>query len=375
MRGAVDHGTRSMTGKIGTLVAAALAVALGGSAAAQSVLNVYNWNDYIDEQTLRRFESETGVRVRYDVYDSNEVLDAKLRAGRSGYDLVVPSASPFLAQQIPAGLYRKIDRSKLKNYGNLDPEIMGQLTRYDPGNQYAIPWMWGTTGIGYNVDRVLRLMPDAPVYSLKILLDPAVVARFKSCGVVVLDSATDVIPGALTYLGLDPDSKSVDDLARAVDALMKIRPSVRKWQSSEYINDLANGDACLTFGYSGDIKQAARRAAEAGRGVKIEYAIPAEGALLWTDTWAIPADARNVEAAHRFLDFVMRPDIAALNTNFIGYANAVPASLAQVDPEIKGDPTVYPPEEVRKRLYTISPADRTYERQRTRAWTRVTTGR
>ncbi|MFO1126302.1 MAG: extracellular solute-binding protein [Methylocystis sp.] len=218
-------------------------------------------------------------------------------------------------------------------------------------------------------------MPDAPVYSLRVLFDPAVAARFRGCGVVVLDSATDVFPAALAYLGLDPDSKRVDDLAKATDLLMKIRPYVRKFHGSEYINDLANGDACLAFGYSGDIKQAAKRAAEAKRGVTVEYAIPSEGALLWTDTWAIPADARNVDNAHRFLDFVMRPDIAALNTNFIGYANAIPASLADVKPEIKGDPTVYPPEEVRRRLYTISPADRAYERQRMRAWTRITTGR
>lgn len=362
--------------KIGGFVAAIVAAMLScGAAGAQGVLNIYNWNDYIDEQTVKRFETETGIKVRYDVYDSNEVLDAKLRAGHSGYDLVVPSASPFLALQIPAGLYQKIDRAHLANYRNLDPEIMRQLERYDPGNQYAVPWMWGTTGIGYNASRVLKIMPDAPVYSLRILFDPAIVSRFKACGVVILDSATDVIPAALTYLGLDPDSKSPDDLAKATDVLMKIRPYVRKWQSSEYINDLANGDICLAFGYSGDIKQAAKRAEEAGRGVKIEYAIPSEGALLWTDTWAIPADAPNVAAALRFLDFVLQPDIAARNTNFIGYANAVPASLKDVAPAIKDDPTIYPPAEVRKRLYTISPADRAYERQRTRAWTRVTTGR
>jgi putrescine transport system substrate-binding protein len=361
--------------RTGLIAAVAMLAALLGQARAQGVLNVYNWNDYIDEQTLKRFESETGIKVRYDVYDSNEVLDAKLRAGRSGYDLVVPSASPFLALQIPAKLYRKLDRAKLPNYRNLDPALMKQLERYDPGNEHAVPWMWGTTGIGYNAERVLKIMPDAPVYSLRMLFDPAIVSRFKSCGVVILDSPTDVIPAALTYLGRDPDSKKPEDLAAATDVLMKIRPNVRKWQSSEYINALANGDVCLVFGYSGDIKQAAKRAAEANRGVRIEYAIPSEGALVWTDTWAIPADAANVDNAHRFLDFVMRPDVAALNSNFIGYANGVPASLAQVDAAIKGDPTVYPPEEVRRRLYTISPADRTYERQRTRAWTRITTGR
>jgi putrescine transport system substrate-binding protein len=361
--------------RVGAIVLISIATMLWGEARAQGVINIYNWNDYIDEQTLKRFESETGIKVRYDVYDSNEALDAKLRAGRSGYDLVAPSASPFLTLQIPAKLYQKIDHAKLSNYGNLDPALMRQLERYDPGNEHAIPWMWGTTGIGYNAERVLKIMPDAPVYSLRMLFDPAIVSRFKSCGVVVLDSATDVIPAALTYLGRDPDSKSADDLGAAVDLLMKIRPNIRKWQSSEYINGLANGDVCLVFGYSGDIKQAAKRAAEAKRGVRVEYAIPSEGALLWTDTWAIPADAPNADGAHRFLNFVLRPDVAALNSNFIGYANGVPASLPQIVPEVRNDPTVYPPEEVRRRLYTISPADRAYERQRTRAWTRITTGR
>ena len=356
------------------MVMAALACLVHG-ARAQTTLNVYNWNDYIAPETIRLFEAETGIRVRYDVYDSNEALEAKLRAGRSGYDLVVPTASPFLAQQIPARLYQRLDRAQLPNHARLDPALMERMTAYDPGNQYAIPWMWGTTGIGYNPSRVLRIMPDAPVYSLRILFDPAIVARFKGCGVVVLDSATDLIPAALAYLGRDPDSKSTEDLNRAVAALERIRPFVRRWHSSEYINDLANGDACLAFGYSGDIKQAAKRAAEAKRGVSIEYTIPAEGALVWVDTWAIPADARNVAAAHRFLDFVMRPEIAALNSNFIGYANAIPASLARVDPAIRDDPTIHPPPEIAKRLYTISPADRAYERLRTRAWTRITTGR
>jgi putrescine transport system substrate-binding protein len=252
---------------------------------------------------------------------------------------------------------------------------MKQLDRYDPGNQHAVPWMWGTTGIGYNAELVRKIMPDAPVNSLRVLFDPAIVSRFASCGVVILDSPTDVIPAALAYLGLEPDSKRPEDLDKAVGILAKIRPHVRKWHSSEYINDLANGDACLTFGYSGDIKQAAKRAEEAGRGVTVEYAIPREGALVWVDTWAIPADAPNVANAHRFLDFVLRSDIAAQNTNFIGYANAVPSSRAMIDPAIRDDATIYPPDEIRKRLYTITPADRAYERQRTRAWTRVTTGR
>ncbi len=341
---------------------------------AGGTLNIYNWNDYIDEQTLRRFEAETGIKIRYDVYDANETLDAKLRAGNSGYDLVVPTASPFLALQIPAHLYRPLDRAKIKNYGDLDSELMRQLAKYDPGNQHAIPWMWGTVGIGYNSELVPKIMPDAPVDSLKILFDPAIVSKFQRCGVVVLDSPTDVIPAALKYLGRDPDSHKKEDLDAATAALMAIRPYVRKWHSSEYINDLANGDACLAFGYSGDIKQAAKRAVEAKKPFKVGYAIPREGALVWIDAWAIPADAPNPEAALRFLDFVLRPDIAALNSNFIGYANAVPASKPMVVPAVRDDPGVYPPDDLRKSFYTISAPDRAFERLRTRAWTRVTTG-
>jgi putrescine transport system substrate-binding protein len=355
---------------------AMLALVAPISAVAQGVtLNVYNWSDYIDEATLRRFEAATGIKIRYDIYDTNEILDAKLRAGRSGYDLVVPTASPFLAQQVPARLYQPLDRGKLSNYGKLDPKLMAQLAKYDPGNRHAIPWMWGTVGIGYNAERVLRLMPDAPVYSLRMLFDPAVVSKFRSCGVIVLDSPTDVVPAALAYLGRDPDSHRPDDLEAATKVLTAIRPFVRKFHSSEYVNDLANGDACLAFGFSGDIKQAAKRAEEAKKPFRIEYAIPQEGSLVWIDAWAIPADARNVDAAHRFLDFVMQPEIAALNSNFIGYANGVPDSRASLVPAVRDDPTIYPPAEMERRFYTISAPDRAYERLRTRAWTRVTTGR
>lgn len=362
--------------KTAKALAAALALWSATPAQAQGVLNIYNWNDYIAEDTLKRFTAETGIKVNYDLYDANETLDAKLRAGRSGYDLVVPSASPFLAQQIPAGLYRPLDWAQIPNARNLDPEVMKELATYDPGNRHAVPWMWGTTGIGYNPDRILKIMPDAPIYSLKMLFDPAVVQRFRGCGVTILDSPTDVLPAALAFLKQNPDAQSEDSLKQAQDVVMRIRPYVRKWDSSDYINALANGDSCLVYGYSGDIKQAARRAAEAKRGVRVAYTIPAEGAVIGMDTWAMPVDAPNVANAHRFLDFVLRPEIAAANTNAIGYANAVPASLPLVDEAIRNDPTIYPPPEVRARLYAVSPArDRAYERLRTRAWTRVTTGR
>ena len=357
-------------------VALLLALASAFPAAAQTTLNVYNWNDYIAPEALRLFTRETGIRVRYDTYDSNETLDAKLRAGRSGYDLVVPSASPFFAQQIPARLFRELDRARLSNWNGLDPRTMRDLERYDPGNRFGVPHLSSTTGIGYNAERVGRIMADAPVFSLRMIFDPEIAARFRACGIVILDSPTDVFPAALRYLNLDPDSKSIEDLNRATELLLRIRPFVRKWHSSEYINDLANGDACVAFGYSGDIKQAASRAQEARRpGVRIEYAIPQEGALLTHDVWAIPADARNVEAAHRFVDFMLRPDIAAMNAAFVGYPTPVTAARPLVPEPMRSDPTVFMPEEVRARLYTITPANREYERARTRAWSRVTSGR
>ena len=248
---------------------------------AQGSVNVYNWSDYIAENELKAFTKDTGIRVNYTTYDSNEILDAKLRTGRSGYDVVVPTASPFLVRQLSAGLFQPLNRTKLKNWGNLDPEIMAALAKYDPGNVHAIPWMWGTTGIGYNVAEIKKRMPDAPVDSLRMIFDPAVVAKFKDCGVMMLDSATDVFPAALKYLGLDPDSKSPDDLMRAVEVLKAVRPFIRKFHSSEYLNALAGGNICLAFGYSGDVFQARNRAAMAKDKQDIAYAIPKEGSLLW----------------------------------------------------------------------------------------------
>jgi putrescine transport system substrate-binding protein len=369
MRRSVRRLARSLTLSIAVLLGCAF------GAAAQGELRIYNWNDYIAPEALKRFSAETGIKVIYDTYDANELLDAKLRAGRSGYDLVVPTASPFLANQLRARLYQPIDRAKLPNHRLLDPAVMKQLERFDPGNAHAVPWMWGTTGIGYNREKILRLMADAPVYSLRILFDPAIVSRFRSCGVIILDSPTDVFPAALAYLGLNPDSKDRADLEKATSLLAAIRPFVRRFHSSEYINALASGDACLVFGFSGDIKQAAKRAAAANKGVSVEYAIPSEGAQAWIDTAAIPADAANVDNAHRFLDFMLRADIAALNSNFVGYANAVPLSREKIDAAVRDDPGIYPPAEVQARLYTITPADLDYERLRTRAWTRVKSGR
>ncbi len=355
-------------------VLASLLALVAVPALAQGQVNVYNWSDYIAEDQLKVFEQQTGIKVNYTTYDSNEILDAKLKTGHSGYDVVVPTASPFFVRQLAAGLFRPLDKAKLKNLGNLDPDIMAALAKYDPGNAHAIPWMWGTTGIGYNVAAIKKRMPDAPVDSLKMVFDPAVVSRFKDCGVMMLDSATDVFPAALKYLGLDPDSKKREDLLKAADVVKAVRPYIRKFHSSEYINALAGGSICLVFGYSGDIFQARDRAAQAKDKQDIAYAIPKEGSLLWIDVAAIPKDAPDPAQALSFLDFMMEPKVAAASSALTGYANANKAATALMPKAITANPLIYPPPEVRARFYTITAGTAEQVRERTRLWTTVKTG-
>ncbi|MFZ5782459.1 MAG: polyamine ABC transporter substrate-binding protein [Pseudomonadota bacterium] len=357
-----------------TLLALLLALC-AAPAFAQGQVNVYNWSDYIAPDQLKTFEKDTGTKVNYTTYDSNEILEAKLRAGRSGYDVVVPTASPFFVRQLAAGLYQPLDKAKLKNWKNLDPAIMAQLAKYDPGNAHAIPWMWGTTGIGYNVDAIKQRMPDAPVDSLRMIFDPAVVSKFADCGVMGLDSATDVLPAALKYLGLDPDSKKSEDLAKAAEVVRAVRPYIRKFHSSEYINALAGGDICLAFGFSGDIFQARDRAAKAAEKREIAYAIPREGSLLWIDVAAIPKDAPDPNAALRFLDFLLEPKVAAASSELTGYANANDPATALLPKDISGNPLIYPPADVRAKFYTITAGNAAETRERTRLWTSVKTGR
>ena len=355
-----------------------LAIVLSSIAApalGQGEVNVYNWSDYIAPAELKTFEKNTGIKVNYTTYDSNEILDAKLRTGSSGYDVVVPTASPFFVRQLAANLFRPLDKAKLRNLGNLDPEIMAALAKYDPGNAHAIPWMWGTTGIGYNVAAIKKRLPDAPVDSLKMIFDPAVVSKFKDCGVMVLDSATDVLPAALKYLGLDPDSKKAEDLAKAADVVKAVRPYILKFHSSEYINALAGGDICLAFGYSGDIFQARDRAAKAKDRRDIAYAIPKEGSLLWIDVAAIPKDAPDPAQALSFLDFMMDPKVAAASSDITGYANANKAATALMPKSIVDNPLIYPPDNVRAGFYTITAGNAEQVRERTRLWTAIKTGR
>jgi len=348
----------------------------GGVPAAASAgeLNVYNWSDYIDPQVLQDFERETGIKVSYDVFDSNEVLETKLLTGNSGYDVVVPSAY-FLERQVKAGVFRKLDKSQLPGLANLDPSIVERAARHDPGNEHSVVYMWGTTGIGYDAAKVKAIMPDAPVDSWRLVFDPAVVAKFAACGVSMLDDPTDMVGTALLYLGRDPNSEAEADLAAAEQLLSKIRPYLRTIHSSQYIDQLANGELCVAVGYSGDVLQARDRAAEAGKPIDIAYSIPREGALMWFDTLAIPADAQHPEAAHKFIDFLLRPAVAAANSNYVSYASANAAAKPLLAPELREDPGIYPDAEVAARLQPSLARSAEYTRALNRAWTRFVTGR
>lgn len=339
------------------------------------VVNIYNWSDYIDPAVLEQFTRETGIKVRYDTFDSNDTLETKLLAGRSGYDIVVPTAY-FLERQIKVGVFQKLDRSKLGNIGNIWPDIAARLAVYDPGNLYAVNYMWGTTGIGYNVKKIREIFgPDAKIDSWEMVFRPENLARFKSCGVMMLDSSDDILPAALRYLGLNPNSADPADLEKAAKLVGELRPFVRKFHSSDYLTSLATGEVCFVVGWSGDIMQAKRRAAEARSGVEIGYVVPKEGAQMWFDSFAIPKDAKNVEEAHEFINFMLRPEIAARNSNFVAYANGNLASQKLIDREILGDPNVYPDEATMKNLYTIVAHDPKTTRTINRLWTRIKTGR
>ena len=355
-------------------IALLAALAAASSAAAQDrVVNIYNWSDYIDESILEEFTAETGIRVVYDVFDSNEMLETKLLAGGSGYDVVVPTGS-FLQRQIQAGVYQPLQKDKLPNLANMWPVVSERTAKYDPGNTYSINYMWGTTGIGYNVDMVRERLGVEEIDSWSVVFDPEQIAKLADCGVMMLDAPDEAFRAALNYLGLEPDSKEAADYEKATELLMTIRPHIQKFHSSEYINALANGDICLAVGWSGDILQARDRAAEADRGVVVEYVIPKEGALMWFDNMAIPADAPNVEAAHAFLDYIMRPEVMAKASNYVYYANGNLASKEFLNEDVIGDAAIYPDDETMNKLYVVSPFDVRLQRTITRLWTQVRTG-
>jgi len=351
----------------------------GGTHAQERVVNIYNWSDYIDPKVLEDFTKETGIKVRYDTFDSNEIVEAKLLAGKTGYDVVVPG-STVLRRLLSVGVFQKIDKSKIPNLQHAWPEITRRLAAYDPGNEYAVNYMWGTTGIGYNVAKVKERLGDVKIDNWDIFFKPENLEKLRNCGIHVLDTAEEMLPAALKYLGLDPDSKTAADIEKAGELLVKLRPNIQKFHSSEYLNALANGEICLVVGWSGDVFQAQARAKEAAEKTKkplvdINYVVPNEGAQIWFDSFSIPKDAPNPESAYAFINFMMRPDIAARNTNFVSYANGNLTSQKMIDKEILENPAIYPPADVFKRLYTVTPYPPQLQRTVTRVWTRVKTGR
>ena len=371
--------------KVTLLVAAILAAACsresatdagtGAAAPAPSkVLNIYNWSDYIGEKTLANFEAETGIKVTYDEMDSNETLETKVMTGNTGYDIVVPSLT-FLARQLQADVYLPIDKTRLKNYGNLDPAMLELLAKNDAQNAHSVPYLWGTTGIGYNVAKVkAALGDDFPLDSWAMVFEPENLAKLKGCGVAILDTPSEIIPPVLQYLGEEPNSFDPAVIQKAVDRLQALRPSILYFHSSQFINDLANGDICVAVGWSGDIIQAQARAEEAAKGVELAYVIPKEGAPMWFDMLAIPKDAKNVDNAYLFLDYLMRPDVMADIQNYVAYASANQAALPLVNKEILDDPGIYPSPETQAKLYPLAVLTPEVDRLFTRHWTTIKTG-
>jgi putrescine transport system substrate-binding protein len=358
-------------------VATALAVAACGPARTPQggggVLNIYNWSDYIDPALLKDFTAQTGIKVRYDTFDSNEVLETKLLQGHSGYDLAVPS-NHNLARYIAAQAIQPLDKTRLKGLQNLSPEVTARMAAFDPGAKYAVPYMQGTIGLGYNAAAVAQRLPGVKIDSWAVVFDPKILSRLQDCGVYFLDASEDMYAVALNYLGKDPNARDPADYAAATDLLMKVRPYVRKFHSSEYIDALANGDICLAIGYSGDVLQARSRAREAGNKVTLAYVIPKEGSQVWFDVFTIPADAPNPAAAYSFLNFMLRPQVIARASNATKYANANAAATPLVDPAVRDDPAAYPPPEISRRLFVTTTKDQGLLREVNRQWTRVLTG-
>lgn len=361
---------------LASVVAGLLALLLAPFAAAQPVLNVYNWTDYIDPYVMQRFQQESGIRIRYDVYDSLETLEGKLSAGRSGYDLIVPTSEPTFARLVRAGALLPLDRTRIPNWRNLDPTLMARVATIDPGNAHGAIYLWGTVGLGLRLDKIRAIAPEIALDGLEVLLKPENAAKLARCGLAVMDSVTDVLPSVLRWLGRSPDSTDPADLRAAETALLAVRPQLRAIPGSGALLDmLATGEICVALTYSGDVIQAAARAREAGRGVEIGYVPPRVGPHIFFDMLAIPADAPNPEAAHAFINFLLRPDVMAAVTSHVRYPNAVPESRPLVVQAIREDPSVYPPAEALAAAFVPCTPSPTAERARSRLWSRFRAGR
>ena len=357
------------------LAASLLAVLLAPGARADEprVLNVYNWADYIGPTTIADFEAETGIRINYDTYTSSEMVEAKLLAGSTGYDVIF-HAGDYAARLIPLGTFLPLDHAKLSSWKYLDPDLLRTMAGYDEGNRYSAPYMWGSTGFAYDVEKIRERMPDAPVDSAAMLFDPEVIAKFADCGVSFLDSPADVLGMALVYLGQDPNSTDPEQIARAEETVRRVHSNVRYYDSARMLIDLPNREICIAMSWSGDYATARRRAAEAGLAMELAYSVPREGSLFWYDGMYIPSDAPHPDEAHRFIDFILRPRVIAAITNEVNYANAVAASREYIDPAVLDDPAVYPPRPVLARLrltYALPPKA---QRMRTRAFARAKSG-
>jgi len=356
------------------LLGAAAVTALTAVATHAEEVRVYNWSDYIDEELLTQFEEETGYDLIYDVFDSNELLETKMLAGGSGYDVVVPTGT-FLQRQISVGAFQQLDYSKLPNATNLWGVIQDRTEQYDPGGKYSVNYMWGTTGIGYNIQKVEEALgEDAPLDSWSLVFDPANMAKLADCGVHFLDAPAEMIPAALNYIGEDPNSHDPDVIAKAESVFAGIRPYIQKFHSSEYINALANGDICVAVGWSGDVFQAQYSAEEAKKDYDIDYSIPVEGAQMWFDQLAIPEDAPNPDGAHAFINFILDAENSAAATNYVWYASGNEAAQEFIDPEILEYPAVYPDAETLEKLFTTTPYDSKVQRVVTRLWTKIKSG-
>lgn len=359
-----------------SLIGAVAAIAIAGPAMAQAKkpVNIYIWNDYLGETTLADFTKATGAETKVDLYDSLELLEQKVLVGKSGYDVIVPTAEPTLSRLIQAKVVGPIDKSKIPNYKNIDPKVLKLLENSDPGNKFGVPYLGGTVGIAIIPEKIKAVAPDVALDSWDLIFKPEVAKKVSACGITVMDSAIDVIPSVLNYLGLDPNSEKKEDLDKVEKTLMAVRPYIKRFVTGENINILAGGDACVVMAYNGDAIQGAARAAEA-KSAKVEYITPKEGVQVWWDTLAIPADAPNKDGAHEFINFVLDPANMANISNKVSYANAVPASLATVADDIKSNPGIFLPADSNLKLFSLKQIKQATDRARTRVWTKVKTGK